>query len=81
LLLSYISWATRKHSPSLELDRDTFWYDNPKKQEVDYADLVNKNNIYNNLLQEIPEYMSLGDNSGLDSNDFEYLLALRYFSL
>jgi hypothetical protein len=51
------------------------------KQEMDYADLTNKNNIYNNLLQEIPEYIFLGDNSNLDNNDFEYLFVLRYFSL
>jgi hypothetical protein len=65
-----------------------FWYNNLKrqeaylwtiKQEIDYADLTNKNNIYNNPSQEIPEYISLGDNSGLDNNNFEYLLALKYF--
>jgi hypothetical protein len=42
-------------------------------------DLANKDNIYNNPLQEIPEYISLGDNSGLDNNNFEYLLILKYF--
>jgi hypothetical protein len=51
------------------------------KQEVDYIDPTNKDNIYDNPLQEIPEYMSLGDDSGLDSNDFEYLPVLRYLSL
>jgi hypothetical protein len=48
---------------------------------VDYADPANKNDIYDNLSQKIPEYMSLGDNSGLDNNDFEYLLAPKYLSL
>jgi hypothetical protein len=48
---------------------------------VDYADPANKDNIYDNLSQEIPEYMFLGDNSSLDSNDFEYLPAPKYFSL
>jgi hypothetical protein len=50
------------------------------KQEIDYADLVNKNNIYNNLLQKIPKYIFLGNNSGLDNNNFEYLFVLSYFS-
>jgi hypothetical protein len=51
------------------------------KQEIDYADLANKDDIYNNLSQEIPEYMSLRDDSSLDNNNFKYLLVLRYFSL
>jgi hypothetical protein len=51
------------------------------KQEVDYVDLANKNDIYDNLSQEIPEYTFLGDDSGLDSDNFEYLPVLRYFSL
>jgi hypothetical protein len=89
LLLSHISRATRRYFSSLELDRDIFWYNNPKKQEacsriikqeIDYADPANKNNIYDNLLQEIPKYMFLGDNSGLDNNNFEYLPVPRYFS-
>jgi hypothetical protein len=50
------------------------------KQEIDYTDPADKDNIYNNPSQEIPEYISLGDNSSLDSNNFEYLLALGYFS-
>jgi hypothetical protein len=90
LLLSYISRATRKHSFSLELDRDIFWHNNPKKQEacpqiikqeINYTDLINKNDIYDNLSQEIPEYMFLGNDSSLDNNDFEYLLAPKHFSL
>jgi hypothetical protein len=48
---------------------------------MDYTDPANKNNIYNNLLQEIPEYIFLGDKSGLDNNDFEYLPALKYLFL
>jgi hypothetical protein len=88
LLSSYISRVTRKRSFSLEFDRDIFWYNKPKKQEacpriikqeMDYADPVDKDNIYNNPLQEIPEYICLGDNSGLDNNNFEYLLVLKYF--
>jgi hypothetical protein len=47
------------------------------KKKIDNADLVDKNNIYNNPLQEIPEYIFLGDNSGLDNNNFEYLPALK----
>jgi hypothetical protein len=50
------------------------------KQEIDYVDLADKDDIYDNLLQEIPEYIFLRDNSGLDNNDFEYLLALKYLS-
>jgi hypothetical protein len=44
-------------------------------------DLVDKDDIYNNLLQEILKYISLRDNSSLDNNDFEYLLVPKYFSL
>jgi hypothetical protein len=41
------------------------------------VDLANKDNIYNNLSPEIPEYLSLGDNSGSDNNNFEYLFILK----
>jgi hypothetical protein len=89
LLLFYISRATRRRFFLLKLNQDIFWYNNPErqkaclwiiKQEIDYADLANKDNIYNNLSQEIPEYISLGDNSSLDNNNFEYLPAPKYLS-
>jgi hypothetical protein len=46
---------------------------------MDYTDPADKDDIYDNPLQEIPEYIFLGDNSGLDNNNFEYLLMLKYF--
>jgi hypothetical protein len=49
------------------------------KQEIDYTDLVDKDNIYDNLSQEIPKYIFLGNNSSLNNNDFEYLPTPRYF--
>jgi hypothetical protein len=49
------------------------------KQEINCADLINKDNIYNNPSQEIPEYIFLGNNSSLDNNNFEYLFIPRYF--
>jgi hypothetical protein len=45
-----------------------------------YANPTNKNNIYNNLSQDIPKYTFLRNNSSLDSNDFKYLLVLKHFS-
>jgi hypothetical protein len=45
------------------------------------VDPADKDNIYNNLSQEIPKYMFLGDDSSLDNNNFEYLPTLKYLSL